>query len=103
MKSDDDILVFYNQLRSQGRTYNIHLIDSQRIGPDRDLCPVGIPASARETMALAIYQKLQDENTRDLNYDELQNSLDQHAATSDGYEVLQELLRRVHPNLYEGK
>lgn len=103
LRSDDDILVFYNQLRSQDRTYNIHLIDIQHITPDCDLCPTGIPATARETTALAIYQKLQDENTRDFTYDELQNCLDQNAVTSDGYDVLQELLRRAHPKLYEVK
>ena len=48
-------------------------------------------------------KKLQDENIRDVTYDELQNGLDQYAATSDGYDVLQELVRRVCPNMYEGK
>ena len=100
---DSDIITFYNQLKSQGKTYNIYLIDLNDIGPETDLCPTEISHNARETMSLAIYQKLQNENTRDFNYKHLENCMEQHADTSDGYYTLRELLRKVHPQLKVGK
>lgn len=54
-------------------------------------------------MSLAIYQKMQDDNVRGVNFSELTHCLSQYSTTSDGYEALGELLRRVHPNLNEGK
>lgn len=103
LKSDGDIINFYNQLKSQGRNYNIQLIDLTDITPDCDLCPDNVNYDVREKMALAIYQKMQDDNVRDVNYSELTNCLEQFSSTSDGYETLAELLRRVHPNLQEGR
>ena len=99
LKSDDDIIIFYLQLKSQGETYNIHLIDITEVQPDKDLCPTGISQAARKKISLAIFQKIQDENTRDATYTELQHIMEQLSRTSDGYEALLELLRRVHPNL----
>ena len=101
LRSDDDIITFYLQLKSQGETYNIYLIDIKDVQPERDLCPAEVPKSARQKMSLAIFQKIQDENTRDVTYTELENIMDTFSITSDGYEALQELLRRVHPNLNE--
>ena len=103
LRSDDDVINFYNQLRSQGRRYNIHLIDINHLTPESDLCPKEIPLHARETMALAIYQRMQDENVRDLTYENLENCLQMYANTSDGYNALKELLRQVHPQLNEGE
>ena len=99
LRSDADIFNFYNQLRSQGKNYNIHLIDINDITKDNDLCPKGVQKGARDTMAMAIYQKLQDENTRDITYKTLENCMELSSATSDGFSVLRELLRKVHPQL----
>ena len=99
LRSDDDIITFYLQLKSQGETYNIFLIDIKDVHPDRDLCPPQVSKKARKKMSLAIFQKIQDENTRDVTYTELDNIMESFSITSDGYEALQELLRRVHPNL----
>ena len=68
LTSDADILTFYNQLKSQGKKYHIYLRDLNDIGPESDVCPDGVDSKAREDMALAIYQKLQSENTRDFTY-----------------------------------
>lgn len=103
LRCDDDIINFFNQLKSQGRSYNILLIELDEIHGENDLCPPDVSVKDRESMSLAIYQKMQDENNRDITYVQLDNCIDQHASTSDGYEVLRELLRRVHPNLNEGK
>ena len=54
-------------------------------------------------MALVIYQKLQNENTRDFTYEHLENCMEQHSDTSDGYYILRELLHKVHPQLKVGK
>ena len=54
-------------------------------------------------MALAIFQKLQDTGIVGSLYVELQNKLKACATTCDGYEVLKELLRHVHPKLEIGK
>lgn len=103
LHSDDDVINCYNQLRSQGQRYHIHLIVINNITGNADLCPKQVPPRARETMALAIYQRMQDESVRDLTYEKLENHLQMHANTSDGYHTLKELLRQVHPQLNEGK
>lgn len=99
LRSDDDIITFYLQLKSQGEAYNIHLIDIKDVQADSDLCPKQVSTSDRKKISLAIFQKIQYENTQDVTYTELDNIMDQFSATSDGYEALQELLRRVHLNL----
>ena len=99
LRSDADIFNFYNQLRSQGKNYHIYLVDINEITKDNDLCPKGVHKAARDTMAMAIYQKLQDENTRDATYKTLENCMELSSATSDGFRVLRELLRKVHPQL----
>ena len=99
LRSDDDIINFYLQLRSQGENYNIHLIDIKDVQPGLNLCPAGISAAARKKMSLSIFQKIQDKNTKDVTYIELKNIMDQLSPTSDEYEALKGLLRRVHPNL----
>ena len=103
LSTDADILTFYNQLKSQGKKYQIYLRDLNDIGPETDICPDGIDPKAREDMALAIYQKLQHENSRDFTYEHLDNCMEQHSDTSDGYLTLRELLRKVHPQLKVGK
>ena len=103
LSSDADILTFYNQLKSQGRKYNIYLRDLNEIGPESDICPDGVDPKVREDMALAIYQKLQNENSRDFTYEHLENCMEQHSDTSDGYYTIRELLRKVHPQLKVGK
>ena len=102
LSSHEDVLTFYNQLSSQGKHYNICLIDIKDVVPDIDLCPMDISALARTKMTTALFQKLQDDNTRDATYHTLENCLQQYSTTSDGYKVLYELLRRVHPKLHDG-
>lgn len=102
LRSHEDVLKFYNQSYSQSKHYNILLIDIKDIVPDIDLCPMTISELARTKMTTALYQKLQDDNTRDAAYHTLENCLQQYSTTSDGYKVLFELLRRVHPKLHDG-
>ena len=59
LRSDDDIINFYLQLKSQGEIYNIHLIDIKDVQPGLDLCPKGIRVAARKKMSLAIFQIIQ--------------------------------------------
>ena len=103
LKSNADIVNFYEQLKAQGEEYNILLVDLEVIEPDIDLCPSHVTAAARKKMALAIYQKLQDVDIGGSTYIELKNQMKAQSTTCDGYLVLKELLRHVHPKLKEGK
>ena len=100
LKDRDDIINFYKQLRAQGRPYNLHLIDLNDIKENVDLCPLGTPASIREKMALAIYQKLQDVDLGATRFMELKNQLELHATTCDGMyiPIYSKKLIPLHPN-----
>ena len=102
LKSHDDIITFYKQLRAQGKSCNIHLIDIKNVSSGKDICPEHVPHASREEMALAIFQKLQDVDIGGMTYPVLQNQLKQHSTTCDGFTVLKQLLRHVHPNPKEG-
>jgi len=99
LKNDNHILNFYQQLRQQGSAYGIHCVPMQDIYPNVDLCPAQYTQDQRNEMALTIYQKLQDEDCISVGYAKAQKLLQQYASVSDGYRVLQQLLRFVHPNL----
>ena len=81
-------MTFYKQLCAQGKAYNIHLVDIESIGKGVDLCPTYIPATARNEMALAVYQKLQDVDIGGITYVKLQNQLKAQSTTCDGFSVL---------------
>ena len=53
-------------------------------------------------MALAVYQKLQDVDIGGITYVKLQNQLKAQSTTCDGFAVLKQLLRHVHPKPKEG-
>ena len=97
-----NILSSYQQLFVQGPDYGIYVKRLEDIQPNEDLCPNKFERDTRNNMARTIYQKLQDDNTRDAAYHTLENCLQQYSTTSDGYKVLFELLRRVHPKLHDG-
>ena len=86
-------------MRNQGANYNIYLIGINDVTPFVDLCPKEVSPAARTKMSLAIFQKLQEENAKDITYKTLENCIEQHSSSSDGYETVKELLRRVHPEL----
>ena len=97
--SKETILSFYQQLQTQGRKYGIYLLPIQDIRKDIDLCPVYIQPIARRSMMLTIFQKLQKEDCMSIDYVEGQNYINQYSTSSDGYKVLYQLLRLVHPFL----
>jgi len=68
------------------------------IRPNADLCPKEHQVQRNE-MALAIYQKLLDEDCVRKGYARAQRLIQQYASSSDGYRVLEQLMRSVHPNL----
>lgn len=53
-------------------------------------------------MMMVIYQKLQDEDCISVDYTVGRNYLRQYCSTCDGYKVLYQLLRLVHPFLVNG-
>ena len=97
--SKDNILSFYQQLQTQGRKYGIYLLPIQDVRKDIDLCPVYIQPIARRSMMLTIFQKLQREECMSVDYVEGRNYINQYSTNSDGYKVLYQLLRLVHPFL----
>ena len=99
VRNDTQILNFYQQLHKQGSPYGIHCVPLQDIHPNVDLCPNQYTPKVREEMALTIYQKLQDEDCVSVGYKKAQRLILQYAGVSDGYRVLERLLRSVHPNL----
>ena len=99
LKNDTSILNFYQQLHKQGSPYGIHCVPLQDIHANVDLCPVQYGKMQRDDMALTIYQKLQDEDCVSVGYSKAQRIIQQYAGISDGYKVLEQLLRFVHPNL----
>jgi len=98
LKNDNYILNFYQQLCKQGAAYGIHCIPMHEIHPNIDLCPKQYEYRRNE-MSLTIYQKLQDEDCVSVGYSKAQKVVHQYAGISDGYRVLEQLLRFVHPNL----
>ena len=103
LESNDNVLTFYQQLHSQGRNYNILLIDLKDIQPDVDLCPPYVSPIARTTMKIALYQKFQDADCLSSDYTEGQNFVETFGGTSDGYSVLYQMIRLVHPHLIKGR
>ena len=95
-------MTFYKQLYAQGKSYNIHLVDIESIGKGVDLCPQQVPKHERNEMALALYQKLQHIDIGGITYVKLQNQQKAQSTTCDGYVVLKQLLRHLHPKLKEG-
>ena len=99
LKNDTMILNFYQQLYTQGTPYGVKCLPLQDIRPNMDLCPSQYDKQQRDEMALTIYQKLQDEDCVSVGYARAQRLILQYSSTSDGYKVLEQLLRSVHPNL----
>jgi len=98
LRNDTQILNFYQQLFKQGSPYGVHCIPLHDIRPNIDLCPPHHQRQRNE-MTLTIYQKLQDEDCVSVGYKKAQRLIQQYAASSDGYRVMEQLLRSVHPNL----
>ena len=101
LKSENNILSFYQQLCVQSPQYGIYVRKLEDIQPNEDLCPREFDRDARNNMARTIYQKLQDDNCVSISYEKAQQSILQYSSTSDGYKVLAQLLRFVHPNLQQ--
>ena len=93
------ILNFYQQLWTQGDDYGIRLVPLEQIISYGGLCPSDVPASNRHRMATTIYQKMQDSDCVSRTFTEAQHFIKQFASNSDGYKVLSQLLRLVHPVL----
>ena len=98
LKNDTQILNFYQQLYKQGSPYGVYCLPLHDIRPNVDLCPPQ-HRNQRNEIALTVYQKLQDEDCVSVGYYKAQRLIQQYASSSDGYKVLEQLLRSVHPNL----
>ena len=101
LKSESNILSFYQQLYVQGPDYGIHVKRLEDIQPNEDLCPTSFNRDTRNNMARTIYQKLQDDDCVSVSYEKAQQLIEQYSSSSDGYKVLAQLLRFVHPNLQQ--
>ena len=101
MQNDNHILNFYQQLHVQGPKYGIHVKKLQDIYPNDDLCPSSYSKASRDDMARTIYQKMQDEDCVSIGYTKAQSIIAQYAHISDGFKVMEQLLRFVHPNLQQ--
>ena len=99
LESSEQILTFYQQLQAQGAAYGLMCIELQSITPDIDLCHPGSTSVARRKMMIAIYQKLQDVECVSETYVEARNFVRQYSSSCDGFQVLYQLVRLVHPNL----
>jgi len=60
-----------------------------------------IPSDGSKYKEHIFYQKLQDEDCVSMSYKKAQRIIMQYAHSSDGYRVLEQLLRFVHPNLQQ--
>jgi len=101
LRNDNHILNFYQQLYAQGPLYGIHLKQLEDVHPNQNLWPDGFSSDDRNTMARAIYQKMQDDDCVSEAYSKAQQIIVQYCSSSDGYKVLEQLLRFVHPNLQQ--
>ena len=101
--NQNQILNFYQQIYTQGPSYGIHLRKLEDLRSNQDLCPQQFTADQRNDMSRTIYQKLQDGNCVSKSYTQAQNIITQNVSTSDGYTVLYQLLRFVHPRLMESQ
>ena len=99
MDSPVHILNFYQQLFTQGQLYGIYCVALTDINPYVDLCPKHFNPPERSRMATTIYQKLQNPDCVTKTFQAAQNILTTYASSSDGYKVLKQLLRFVHPRL----
>ena len=99
----NQILNFYQQIYTQGPSYGIHLRKIEDLCHNQDLCPGHFSPQERNDMACTIFQKLQDANCVSKSYTQAQNIINQSLSTSDGYTVLYQLLRFIHPRLMESQ
>ena len=101
MTKETHILNFYQQLYTQGPAYGIHFRPIEDITIEKSICPDGFTDVQRRQMATTLYQKLSSDDCIGPSFYKAKNIIRQYSSSCDGYKVLFQLLRWVHPNLQQ--
>jgi len=93
----NDILVFYNQLKHSVGHYGLYLIDVLDFALDKSLCPevvesIRVTDDRYKAMAGCLYQKLASYDTIPAEFTAARNIVNRFAEVNDGYKVLYALI-----------
>jgi hypothetical protein len=100
----ESLYTWYTQLQSSVQQWGVLLLKMVDFQVDKCLCPTayhGItitPTRYRE-MAFALYQLLLQPTIIPNEFTDLRNIITRHATSQDGYRVLYDSMRRIHPRL----
>jgi hypothetical protein len=100
----DSSYTWYYTIRSAVQQYGILLIPVEHFKKDKSLYPkyyygTKVDSLRYKDMADALYQLLQLPDTVPLEHTEVRNIINRHAAKTDGYSALYEIMERIHPHL----
>ena len=101
MSKESHVLNFYQQLYTQGPAYGIHFRPLEEIKMGVRICPDRFSDLERRQMATTLYQKMSDDDCVSPSFTKAHSLIRQYSSSSDGYKVLFQLLRSVHPNLQQ--
>ncbi len=90
---EEDILVFYNQLRNGVAHYGLYLIEVPEFALGKSLCPESyqghpIDDARYKLMAGCLYQKLVSFDTIPAEFSQARTTINTYAEANDGYKVL---------------
>lgn len=94
---EQDILVFYNQLRNGVEIYGLYMIEVTEFALGKSLCPESykgspIDDSRYRLMAGCLYQKLASFDTIPAEFSQARSIINSYAEANDGYKVLYNML-----------
>jgi hypothetical protein len=96
--------IWYLQLKSNSCQYGVYLLAIEDFKKDKSLCPIevyGIRISLTRynMMKTVLYHFLAQRTIITTTYTDLRNIINRHAVLTDGYQVLYEIMERIHPAL----
>jgi len=96
--------IWYLQLRSNAYQYGVYLIATEEFKQNKSLCPREvsghkITAGQYDTMKCTVYHFLAQRTIITPDYTDLRNIINRQAISTDGYQVLYDIMQRVHPKL----
>jgi hypothetical protein len=100
---EQDVLVFYNQLRNGVAHYGLYLIETIEFAFEKSLCPptyngYQIDDERYKLMAGCLYQKLASFETIPAEFSSARTVINRYAEANDGYKVLYNLIEHLLHN-----
>jgi hypothetical protein len=105
IQSKEEFRMFYENLRNQMNTYNVYLIDYDKIELDKSLTEITPDNCENYTVAVTEMSRAlfnfftSNKDTIFKNYKEPVNTLETYRPYSNGFGFLMNMMKRIHPTL----